>query len=113
MEKEIDFLLQKGAEKIILDPVYELYFLQHSSLKAQILPLFSTYLHQFVFPYSLVGKIGILTDFATKDEVQQLISGETQKVPLTEKQQATKKFHFPFGYRVKSESSWMYAIQNL
>lgn len=61
VQKGIDFLLAQGVEKIILPPVYELYYLEDNvaPFATKILPLFSEYLLQQVFPYSLVGKIGL------------------------------------------------------
>jgi hypothetical protein len=71
IEKAVSFLREQGAEKIILDPVYELampayikarYKIEEGTL-GDIFPLFTTYLQDYAFKYSLVGKIGILTDF--------------------------------------------------
>ena len=56
IKKAVFFLVSQGAEKVILDPVYELLCLQDEALKERIFPLFQTYL-QYAFPYSLVGKI--------------------------------------------------------
>jgi hypothetical protein len=59
VEKGIQWLQAENVDTIILPPVYELYFLQQKQ-KSQILPLFQTYLLQEVFPYSIVGKLGLL-----------------------------------------------------
>jgi hypothetical protein len=53
IKKAVSFLVAQGAEKVIVDPVYELALLS----QAEILPLFATYLQDSVFNYSLVGKI--------------------------------------------------------
>ena len=45
---------------IIVPPVYELALLKEG--ENQILPLFRAYLFEFVFKYSLVGKLGIFGD---------------------------------------------------
>ena len=113
IEKGIQFLQDKGVETIILDPIYELYFSKYHLHNDQILPLFSTYLQEYVFPFSLVGKLGILTDFWSKDLAQELVNYQAQSHQLTEHQQAIKKFHFPFCYRVKSAKPWVLLIQDL
>jgi len=53
IEKAVSFLVAQGAEAGIVDPVYEMALL----CKEGILPLFTTYLQNYAFKYSLVGKI--------------------------------------------------------
>lgn len=76
--------------------------LQEEEGKDYIFPLFSTYLLQYCFAYSLVGKLGIFSDFATKDYVQQVLAQFEKQYQLSEAQQSVAKFSFPFQYRVKS-----------
>jgi hypothetical protein len=75
LQKAVQFLREQGAEAILLDPVYELALLPK---EPAILPLFTTYLQAYAFKYSLVGKIGILTDFGSSDEVQELVGNVEQ-----------------------------------
>ena len=106
IEKAGDFLVKKWAEIIILDPVYEL-ALKHIGKKCwfKVLPLFQKYLCDYAFKYSLVGKIWVLTDFWSNWNIQKILEMEERKYKLTDEQKSTKKFSFPFHYRVKSASS--------
>lgn len=109
-----EYLVKKWAEYIIFDPVYELalkYFDKKISFK--ILPLFENYLKSYAFKYSLVGKIGLLTDFWSLDCVQNLFEKEECKYVPTDAQKSIHKFSFPFHYRVKSAGSWKYNISDL
>ena len=114
IEKAGEFLSKKWAEIIIVDPVYEL-ALKFSDKKLwfKILPLFQEYLHKFAFKYSLVGKIWILSDFWSCWNVQELFEREEKDYKPTEEQKSIKKFSYPFHYRVKSASSWVYNINDL
>jgi hypothetical protein len=51
-------LLKQGVETIIVPPTYELALLEKKT-KAAILPLFTTYVLDYCFKYSLVGKLGL------------------------------------------------------
>ena len=114
IEKAGEFLTQKWAEIIILDPVYELAF-KHSGKNFwfKVLPLFEKYLHDYVFKYSLVGKIWILSDFWSIWSVQKFLENEEKEYIPTDEQKSIKKFSYPFHYRVKSASSWTYNINDL
>ena len=114
IEKAGEFLTQKWAEIIIVDPVYEL-ALKYSDKKLwfKILPLFQKYLHDYVFQYSLVGKIWILSDFWSSWSVQKLLENEEKEYKPTDEQKSIKKFGYPFHYRVKSAASWTSNINDL
>lgn len=59
----IAYLTKQKVDMIILPPIYELYIMQSSEFKIQkkkILPLFTTYLKEYCFTYSLVGKLGLI-----------------------------------------------------
>lgn len=61
VEKGIDYFTTQDVDYIIVPPIYELHLAQHSKLKAKspkILSLFRTYLLDYCFTYSLVGKLG-------------------------------------------------------
>lgn len=98
----LEKLVQLGAEKVILPPLYELALLQEGN--PHILPLFQSYLLEEVLPFSLVGKLGILWDseeiLLAQDFFKKL---ESQFSPTTQ-QQSTKKFSFPFHYRSKESN---------
>ena len=109
-----EFLTKKWAEVIIVDPVYEL-ALKYSDKKIwfKVLPLFEEYLQEYVFKYSLVGKIWILSDFWSYWRLQWLYEKEDKKYHLTDEQKSVKKFSYPFHYRVKYAGSWVYNINDL
>lgn len=114
IEKAGEFLTQKWAEIIIVDPVYEL-ALKHSDKKLwfKVLLLFQKYLHEYAFKHSLVGKIWILSDFWSSKKVQELLEKEEKNYVPTDEQKSIKKFSYPFHYRVKSASSWVRNISDL
>ena len=114
IKNHLQFLKTQGVEKVILDPVYELLLREDSdeNMKEMLLPLFQKYL-EHAFQYSLVGKIWILTDFASKDLVQSLVGKQAEKHQLTTHQQGIKKFHFPFAYRVRAASARTAGIADL
>lgn len=114
IEKAGDFLTQKWAEVIIVDPIYELAF-KYSGRRIwfKIMPLFERYLNDYAFKYSLVGKIWILCDFWSIWNVQKFLENEDKNYKLTDEQKSIKKFSYPFHYRVKSTSSWIENINDL
>ena len=131
IKKAVSFLVTQWAETVILDPVYELALLMKegwggsNNMKNKstpppppyeggyILPLFTTYLHNYAFKYALVGKIWILTDFWSADEIQQIITNLAKNYHPTENQLNTKKFSFPFSYRVKTATARPSGIADL
>ncbi len=112
----IEYLTKQGMDYIILPPVYELALLDSKikTLKdSKILPLFTTYLLEYCFKYSLVGKLGIVWDFADVEMAQTLISNVEKKYVLAENQKSIKKFHHPFVYWKKETSLWKYYLTSL
>lgn len=93
----VRYLQDQWCEHIILPPVYELWI----ENKEKILPLFQTYLQEYCFKYSLVGKLGLVWEFADLQQAQNLISQESKKYTLQPSQLATKTFHQSFVYWVK------------
>jgi len=77
------------------------------------LPLFQTYLKDYCFGNSLVGKIGIFGDHADLQEGQKLIQEEAKHFTPAEKQKSTKKFAFPFAYRAKETGLRKYYLNTL
>ncbi len=113
IKKSIEQLIQAWCEKIIIDPIFELYFLQKGEYSDNILPLFTGYLHNYCFAYSLVGKFWLLGDFASIQEAQTLITNESKSYQLSTNQKTIKKFHLPFKYRAKEVRMWKYFLNNL
>lgn len=102
IEEWIGYLILKWVEKIILPPVYELHYLQwKNKFVDQILPLFQTYVLDYWFKYSLVGKIWIFGDYADIQVAEKLLQNLEKKYKLNENQKSIKKFHSPFCYRAK------------
>ena len=116
VEEGIAYLTKHGVESIILPPIYELYILQnekYTTQKNNILPLFSRYLLDYCFTYSLVGKLGLLWDFADIEKAQELVKKIEKEYILPDNQKNIKKFHFPFVYRTKETPLWKYYLTSL
>ena len=98
-------LAGQGVTHIILPPLLEL---QRSKQLpdgfptwVEILPLFQTYILEEVLPYSLVGKIGVLTQRADQTDIQACLHDLMQRFTLTPRQQHIKTFHPDFPLRCK------------
>lgn len=113
----IKFLKKSWAEKIILPPSLELYFLQNPKLlwthQSLLLPLFQKYLHSYGFQYSLIGKIWAFWDFSDIQVIQDLLKQEAKNYVLTDNQQNIKKFQSPFAYRTKEVTMRKYYLTTL
>ena len=72
--------------------------------KSLILPLFSHYLCDEVFPHSLVGKLGLFGEGEVLRDAQELISQLSASFQLTKNQQNIKKFAFPFQFWSKDNT---------
>lgn len=113
VEKAIEFLLAKWVEKVIVSPIVELYFLQNNKFQDIILPLFSQYLLNYCFTYSLVGKIGVIWDYLDISLSQKLLSNFSEKYKLSDNQKNIRKFKFPFSYWTKEVPMWKYFLTTL
>lgn len=116
VQKWIEYLTQHGVDAIIVPPVYELALLD-SKIKTlknwNILPLFKTYILEYCFKYSLVGKLGLFWDFADVEKAQTLVKNLEKEYTLSVNQKNIRKFHFPFTYRTKETPLWKYYLINL
>lgn len=97
IEMGLDHLIEQWVTKCVLPPSRELVFLGIKKYKDYILPLFSTFLAQQILPWSRIGKIGLLGDYADL-EYQHVIKNLIWWYTLSEKQQKTKNFHTPYAY---------------
>lgn len=117
VEQGIVYLTKQGVDFIILPPIYELHYLvenKNPKIDIQkILPLFKTYLLDYAFKYSLIGKLGFFWDFCDVEVVQKLVKKLTKEYMLTDHQKSIKKFHFPFVYRIKETPLWKYYLTSL
>ena len=89
-EERIGVAMEYLADKVdvlIVPPMTELKT-ESWKLKAQILPLFETYVLEYALKYSIVGKIWLLCDSADIDESQGLVEKIATGYNLTEQQQA-------------------------
>lgn len=93
----IQVLRDRGCEQIILPPVRELAFREQKN----IMPLFQTYVLDYVFHYSLVGKIGLMGDWSDTQVAQLLFDTFAKEYSLTDNQKNTAKFQQPFSRWVK------------
>jgi len=112
VEKWIAYLTKQGVETIIIPPIYELTLLEKKT-KAKLLPLFTSYVQQYCFAHSLVGKIGLLGDFADMEKAQSLLQKLEKWYTLNTHQKAIKKFHSPFVYRTKEMPLRKYYLTDL
>lgn len=107
----------QGADALILPPVLELALLTDQETtpeeKSLILPLFSEYLRNEVFPHSLVGKIGLFGEEEMLSEAQTLIAQLSSSFSPTTSQQNTKKFAFPFHFWSKDTRIFSHLLQKL
>ena len=94
----IQYLENQKVDKIILPPVYELAL---KDKNPKILNLFTNYLTEEVFPHSLVGKLGLVGEYADLQEAQKLVSELAKTYQPNATQKSTKKFSHPFHYRAK------------
>lgn len=106
------FLKGKWAEYIIVDPIYEIFLLQIWWFD-WILPLFKMYLHDYIFKYSLIWKLWVLTDEGSFSECQWLLEKEMKNYIINDNQKQIKHFNFPFKFWVKSASSWVFNMKDL
>lgn len=113
----IKFLKKSWAEKIILPPSLELHFLQNYKLlgtnHSLILPLFQSYLHNYCFKYSLIGKIWTFWDFSDIQTIQDSLKKEAKNYTLTDNQKNITKFNYPFSYWTKEVSMRKYYLTTL
>ncbi|HMT00987.1 MAG TPA: hypothetical protein PKD96_00485 [Candidatus Absconditabacterales bacterium] len=96
LQKAVDFLSDK-CDKIIVPPVYEFGF----SSSEKILPLFQSYLKEYCFGQSIVGKLGFLAEYADVEQIENHINHFSKNFSLTTAQKNTKKFHFPWALWIK------------
>lgn len=102
----MEYLASQGVEKYILPPTFELEFQSDH----RVLPLFRTYLQQYCFQYSLVGKIGLVGEYCDSEHAQKLVSEYAKTYTLTSHQSSIKSFHFPFSYWFKEVSLWKHYL---
>ncbi len=113
IKQNIQTLKSKWADKIILPPIYELYFHNKNKHTKTILPIFQNYILEYAFKYSLVGKIGFVGWLWAIDQIQDLIQPLAQDYQLTQRQQKIKKFHQPFAIWRKKTILWNDLLKTL
>ena len=108
---------EQAADAVILPPVLELACLNDKEMtneeRSLILPLFSHYLCDEVFPHSLVGKLGLFGEGEILRDAQELISQLSASFQPTKNQQNTKKFVFPFNFWSKDTRIFSHLLQKL
>lgn len=117
----IDYLTKEGVDYIILPPVYELATWDWKlkidlSTKVgnwKLLPLFQSYVLQECFKYSLVGKIGLIGDFADLQMAEKLLHNLGTTYKPTDTQKSIKKFQSPFSRRSKEVPLRKYFLTKL
>ena len=99
------------VDVVIVPPTAELR-IQNSEFGTLILPLFETYMLEYVLKYSIVGKLGLLTDSSSSvdADTQWYISDICASYTLTEPQKKTKKFDANFPLWENSVRMWNYFL---
>ena len=101
------YLETLGVDTLLVPPCAE------SSVTSSlpILPLFQTYLHSYVFKYSLVGKLWLLCEQADmSDTTEALIHEAAIQYTRSDAQQKTRKFMQPFALWKKNIRMWTYFL---
>lgn len=101
VEQWVKFLIDKWVDFIIVSPVYELYI-----DNPKILKLFSSYLFDNCFSFSLVWKIWLIWDFSDIQVIQEKLKDISKDYVLSENQRKVKKFNFPFAFWNKEVGLW-------
>ncbi|MBS8122379.1 hypothetical protein [Candidatus Vampirococcus lugosii] len=108
INRGINYLINKGVQKVIIPPIYELYL----SGDNRILPIFSNYLN-FCLQKSLVGKLGFIGDISDGEKINELFYKFSSNYKLGSNQKNIKKFNFPFNIWFKQVNLWKYFLYNL
>lgn len=93
----IEVLTKRGVDTVILPPVRELAF----RTQEKVLPLFQTYVTDYCFADSLVGKMWAIGDRSDIQVAQPLLESIAAEYTLSENQQKIQKFHKPMRRRLK------------
>lgn len=98
-------LAKQGVTHIVLPPLLELQRIaqlpEWFPAWVTILPLFQTYLLEEVLPFSLVGKLGMLTQRVDQEDIKKTIHTRIATYQSTPAQHQTKSFNPKFPLRCK------------
>jgi hypothetical protein len=111
VEEGILWLKKHWVEKIILPPIFELYFKE--KYWDFILPIFSFYLSDYVFKYSLVWKLWLLWEYSDLQVAQSYIAKLSDDYKLSDNQLSIKSFSYPFNFWSKDGSLLNYLLWKL
>lgn len=112
IKRWIEVLIQNGCQKIIISPLYELYFRLEWQYNDLLVPLYENYL-RLAISASLVGKIWVLTDHASMSKWEEILARFTKSIELTENQKKIGKFHNPLKWWIKEVPMWNYLLRRL
>jgi len=101
VEEWVAFLIDKWVDYVIVSPIYELFLSNEKILK-----LFTKYLFDNCFKYSLVWKLWFIWDFSDIQVIQEKIEELSKNYILSENQRKIKKFIFPFSLWNKEVWLW-------
>ncbi len=108
VEYWINYLISK-VDKIILPPLWEIFFLSQNKFEDKIFPLFLNYC-LYCLNWSLVWKIWFVWDWLDKNYFQKLFPFVKEKYTLNERQKNTKKFNKKFPVWIKEVPMWKYYL---
>ena len=107
-KKWVEYLISKWVEKCIVPPMLEKYLME--IYPEYILPLFQTYMSDFVCRYSLVGKLWLLCEHTDMNIAQDIVSQYTKNAILTWSQSKTKRFHTDRPVWKQAVPMWTYFL---
>lgn len=111
IEDGILFLQKQGVKKIILSPIYELFFLQQKKYADDIVPLFTSYLLDSCCSHSLVGKLWFFGSWSDVQEGTLYVEELLQRYIVSATQKHVRNFHVPFACWRKDVSMRTYFLR--
>jgi len=104
--KAIDLLVD-SVDALIVPPALEASLIEQYP---KVLPLFQTYVQDYAFTHSLVGKIGLLCEQADMENGQRILETYAKDYTLSDAQKNIKKFMQPFARWKKNVRMWTYFL---
>ncbi len=104
LKRWVDKLIDAWATQVVVPPVWELLLIHDEKYKKYIIPLFTEYLYQWAFKYSLVGKIWYIWGRWYAEKMNNLHHQLATSYQGSEEQLATKSRNANLPCWVKPES---------
>lgn len=112
IEQGLRYLIDTGVTQIILPPIWELRYRNHSTYCSYVMPLFYHYMTMSCLPNSRIWKLGLLGEYSDCTQ-QEIIANICAGHTLTQVQSATKLFHQPIALRSCQVNMWKHFLVTL